>query len=189
MSITSTTGTPKVTIKRVAISDPTIIAEVPNTSLKQLHKKDPTTNHVTSAEIHFSTTKWPTTDSSAQIVAHEFGHVVGLAHAGTSDQIMYGTPSGGQLVKAADVKGMKALTHGCATGGHDLSYSNMGTFSHKETCSVCGANGVVDHTHTSFVQFSVTQHSAKCTKCAHTSYLNHSWGSDNKCIQCKRVKP
>lgn len=80
-----------------------------------------------------------TTESKIRTMAHEIGHAFGLGHVSDSSQIMYGESTGTKNITAADVRGMKVMTHvHTHTGDYNRVFAPL-IETHKERCTTCRA--------------------------------------------------
>lgn len=73
-------------------------------------------------------------------IAHELGHVYGLADVNKSDQIMYHTYSTTISVTNNDKQGMCVMTHAHThNGSYPGTYEQLSGYSHIKWCTTCKA--------------------------------------------------
>ena len=89
----------------------------------------------------------------------------------TSDLINLNAES--YCVSGGFINAYSALTSESATHTHTLSYSNITSTTHKQTCTVCGYNTVVPHLWR-VISKTTTGHVKQCN-CGHTVDEAHTW--------------
>lgn len=90
--------------------------------------------------IHLNNFNACSTAEKNRAIAHEIGHVYGLGHVDNSFQIMYWQTSSTKSVTAADLRGLKLMTHEHTHNGtNQLKYIPTSDFVHDVRCAVCYA--------------------------------------------------
>ena len=92
-------------------------------------------------------------------IAHEIGHVYGLAHVENSDQIMY-SASGVRDITTKDFAGMSVMTHEHTHSGSYSTYHDTSSPTHKNRCIDCLAFTV-----TTTYEYTDFMHTASCSHC------------------------
>ena len=197
LSLSSTTSSSaKCTIKRqfLTVAVPGFIRYQNHTSGSvplNSHIFDNETNHVTSSVIILCTTNWPyNSDKAPIVVAHELGHVVGLGHVSDNTQIMHSDMNDSLTVTSNDIKGVKAMTHGCTNNNNKphSTYTFMSSVLCYVNCNVCGINGYADHfvPNPTYTSLSATKHQlGQCSQCSSYIYEDHVF-FNGYCMDCGR---
>jgi len=141
------------------------------------------TNHVATWAITIYSNSFDsnTTEEKNNTIAHEIGHVYGLAHVNNSSQIMY-YACFPKSVTSYDLDGMNVMTHvHTHSGSYPISYEQYTNTSHKVRCNTCRAYAACTCNYTSYHSGQQHYFLFNCI-CGNNQIL--SWPcSGNPCVQ------
>jgi len=112
-----------------------------------------------------------------EVIAHEFGHCVGLNHFDSANNLMHTNVANmsSTPITTGVINGVALCTHNHThTNASFTQYSDSSSTQHKARCSTCKTYILQSHTYGSWSYDSSSQHVRYCNKCDHANYASHT---------------